>query len=645
MCGIAGWAGTTEGPAEEFLAASCGAMVHRGPDSEGRYFDRTGQSTTALGARRLAIIDLAGGDQPVQNEDGTVAAVLNGEIYNFEELRRELDSKGHAFTSSVDTEVLVHAYEEWGDEMLPRLNGMFALAVWDAANQRLLLARDRFGKKPLFWTEQAGGLRFASELKALLADGAIRAAPDYVSLWALLALQYIPPHRSPIRDVSPLPPAHALTWEAGKSRTWRWWDLWSGAGSSIPEARPEELLERLDDAVVRRLKADVPLGVFLSGGIDSSLVAASMAKAGGSVKTFSVGFEEADYSELPLARRVSEACGTDHTEIEVSWRDGSLIPELLFDLDEPLADSSALPTFLVSRAAASELKVVLSGDGGDELFGGYERYPQFARWNRLWRLARSTRSEFVARPLGRASVGIRPGGESIRGRAREVARRAGVAMRRASEAMPDRYLNFLGAFPTAERLRLAGPSFSTLGGLATDPISAILGARWPLREDELIASLGALDIESELAGDILVKVDRMSMANSLEVRSPFLDHDFAVWALKLPDSARLRDGRTKSILRDAALLRLPQAVADAPKRGFGIPLSLWLQTGLRPTIENVLLDPKTSERGLFDEGEVKRLIDEHRHGRANAARIWMLFAIELWCRSYLDSPRPTKVTL
>ncbi|RIK03891.1 MAG: asparagine synthase (glutamine-hydrolyzing) [Acidobacteria bacterium] len=645
MCGIAGWAGSPAHPIERYLDAACGAMIHRGPDSEGRFIDRTGKISAGLGARRLAIIDIGGGDQPVENEDGSIAAVLNGEIYNFGDLRKALEASGHQFKSEVDTEILVHAYEEWGDDMLGRLNGMFAFAIWDVRHKRLFAARDRFGKKPFFWSEETGGIRFASELKALLADGAMAPRPDLVSLWALLALQYIPPNRSALRNVNSLPPAHALSWDAGKIRTWRWWDLWDEPSGQRSEAQPEALLEYLDEAVALRLKADVPLGVFLSGGIDSSLIAASMARAGGTVKTFSVGFEEADYSELPLARKVSEACGTEHTEIEVTWRDGSLIPEILFALDEPLADSSALPTFLVSRAASKELKVVLSGDGGDELFGGYERYVQFMKWNRLWRIAHGTRSEVITRPLGRAAVGIRPGGASAAGRIREVARRAGVAMRRASEAMPDRYLNFLGAFPTAERLRLAGPAFASLGGISTAPVSSILDSRWPFREDDLLTSLGALDIETELAGDILVKVDRMSMANSLEVRSPFLDHTLASWALRLPETARYAGDRTKPILRDAALLRLPRAVAEAPKRGFGIPLSLWLQTGLRPSIEDVLLDPRTSERGLFDRNEITRLLDEHRLGRANASRIWMLFAIEVWCRSYLDPPVPKQVTI
>lgn len=645
MCGIAGWAGSPAHPIEKYLDDACGAMIHRGPDSQGRFIDRSGEIVAGLGARRLAIIDIDGGDQPVENEDGSVAAVLNGEIYNFGELRKSLEASGHRFRSGVDTEILVHAYEEWGEQMIGQLNGMFAFAIWDVRNKRLFAARDRFGKKPFFWSEEAGGIRFASELKALLADGALAPSPDLVSLWALLALQYIPPNRSPLRNVNTLQPAHALTWDSGKVRTWRWWDLWAESSGELSEAQPEALLEHLDEAVALRLKADVPLGVFLSGGIDSSLIAASMARVGGTVKTFSVGFEEADYSELPLARKVSEACGTEHTEIEVTWRDGSLIPEILFALDEPLADSSALPTYLVSRAASKELKVVLSGDGGDELFGGYERYVQFMKWNRLWRVARGTRSEFLTRPLGRAAVGIRPGGASTTGRIREVARRAGVAMRRASEAMPDRYLNFLGAFPTAERLRLAGPAFASLGGIATAPVSSLLGSRWPFREVDLLTSLGALDIEAEMAGDILVKVDRMSMANSLEVRSPFLDHALTTWALRLPETARFADGRTKPILRDAALLRLPRAVAEAPKQGFGIPLSLWLQTGLRPSIEDVLLDSKTTDRGLFDRYEIARLLDEHRLGRANASRIWMLFAIEMWCRSYLDSPVPRQITI
>lgn len=647
MCGIAGWVTSSTHPVEEYLRSACSAMSHRGPDSEGVHIDKEGGLLAGLGARRLAIIDIDGGDQPVTNEDGSVVAVLNGEIYNFTELRSSLESAGHKFASKVDTEVLVHAYEEWGEGMLSRLEGMFALAIWNKRSRELLLARDRLGKKPLFWTEAAGGVRFASELKGILADGALSASPDLVSIWALLALQYIPPNRSPLCEINPLPAGHALVHKhSGETRIWRWWDLWSEATRTLPDPRPEELLERLDLAVEQRLKADVPLGVFLSGGIDSSLVTASMALHGRQVKTFSVGFDEASFSELPLARLVSETFATDHTEIIVSWRDGSLIPKIIFALDEPLADSSALPTYLVSQAAARELKVVLSGDGGDELFGGYERYPQFIGWNRLWRFLRAMRLHNLTRPVGTATLGLRSGnGPAMRDRIRELARRAGVVFRRASEPMPERYLNFLGAFPLAERLRLAGPALDQLGEVLDTPVSALLEIRWPFREDDLVTSLCALDLETELTGDILVKVDRMSMANSLEVRSPFLDHSLVTWAFEIPGRSRYVDGSTKALLRKAAELRLPTAISMAPKRGFGIPLSLWLQTGLRPTIEDVLMDKGTIERGFFRKAEIERLLAEHRLGRANASRIWMLFAIELWCRSYLDHRIPEAVTI
>lgn len=626
-------------------------MRLRGPDSEGKMTEPWADGVAGLGVRRLAIVDLETGDQPVTNEDASIVAILNGEIYNFIELRRELTAAGHRFTTSGDTEVLAHGYEEWGDSLLDHLDGMFALAIWDTKAHRLLLARDRLGKKPLFWTNAAGGIRFASELKALMSDGRVSASPDLGSLWTLLALQYVPPGRSPVADVNQLPPGHALVFEAdagggrGSTRTWQWWDLWSVARSPLAMAKPGELLERLGVAVKRRLRADVPLGVFLSGGIDSSLVASTMASITGDVRTFSVGFEDADYSELPLARRVAETCGTDHLEIEVSWRDASIIPELVFRLDEPLADSSALPTYLVSQAAARELKVVLSGDGGDELFGGYDRYAMFLKWDRLWRAVRAARGESIAARIGSASSGARTGSTSISGRVREAARRAGVVMRRAAEPMPDRYLNFLGAFPAAERMRIAGPAFDALGSDRDLPISALLGARWPLRHDQPIASLGALDAETEMAGDILVKVDRMSMANSLEVRSPFLDHEFVEWALRLPDEARLRHGETKPLLRDAARMVLPSAIAAAPKRGFGIPLSVWLRTGLRPTVEEVLRDRQTRERGLTNSAEVETLLAEHLAGRAHGARIWMLFVVELWCRSYLDKPVPSPVSI
>jgi len=627
MCGICGvysasglgdkdWSGVRR--MAEFL-------VHRGPDGAGFHFaDRV-----ALGMRRLKVIDLVTGDQPIYNEDHTVAVVYNGEIYNFPVLRRELEERGHKFSTNSDTEVIVHLYEDKGEEFVQALNGMFAIALWDLKRKKLLLVRDRLGIKPLHYLEWNGRLYFASEIKALLSTGCPREI-DTAALSQFFSFEYIPAPRSIFKNIKKLPPGHMMVMENGASRIASYWNVRFTAGLADP--RPEEdyaaeVVSRLRDSVRLRLLSDVPLGLFLSGGIDSSSVAALMAEVvPGHVRTFSIGFKEESFDEIPYARQVAEAFHTDHTEFVVeSAQVKDLVPHLMEYLDEPLADASIIPTYVISNLARPNVTVALAGDGGDELFCGYDTY-------KAWRLARRYRK--LPRPirstLARKVADLLPASEkrlSFEFKAKKFL--AGIDY-------PPEIANAIwwGAYPPAEKANLFAPDFQALvGGNPFAPIEEELARYSP--EDEL-DRLSYLDLKLYLQDDLLVKVDRMSMANSLEIRVPFLDYTFVEFAASIPNALKLKGMTTKHILKKAMEKKLPPGILERKKIGFDIPLGPWLRGELRDFAQDVLSSERLKSHGYFNETYVRRILEEHMSGAHNHRQLlWPLIIFQFWYDRYL----------
>ncbi len=621
MCGIAGFIdpGVDAAVAAERLRPMLGAIRHRGPDDEGAYVE-TG---AALGMRRLSIIDLATGRQPIHNEDRTVWVVFNGEIYNYTALKAELEGRGHRFYTASDTETIVHAYEEWGDEAFTRLRGMFGVALWDTRSRTLVLARDRAGIKPLYYAGAGGGLFFGSEVKAILASGAIAPRLDPAALDHYLAFLYTPRESSVFAGIDKLPPGHLLRWSEGRLSIRRYWEV-----PSI-ERQPEEnvvpaLRAVLRDAVRSHLMSEVPLGAFLSGGVDSSLVVGLMAQESSRpVKTFSIGFDEPRYDELEHARVVAAHFGTDHHEFVVKPDALAIIDDLVSHFDEPFGDASAIPTWYVSQMASRHVTVVLSGDGGDELFGGYDRYiphPRVAAFDR-W-----------APPGSRGVAGLiwpkLPHGARGRNFLRRVARDS-----------RGRYADAMTFFQRDERAALLSPEIRA-GLRGDDPES-----RFNRRFDRFArlpwdAQMMRVDFETYLPEDILTKVDRMSMAHSIESRVPLLDNEVIEFAAQLPCALKIRNGRRKHVLKEAAAGLLPPEILTRRKQGFGVPLGVWFRGETRSLFSDVLLSTRARERGYFDRRFVERLVSEHLSGRRDhTLRLWGLVVFELWHTLYLDTPR------
>jgi asparagine synthase (glutamine-hydrolysing) len=607
MCGICGLlARPGTAPDTRLVERMNAAIVHRGPDSGS--VDAIGPC--ALGVRRLAVLDLATGDQPVANETGEVTAVFNGELYNFQALRDGL--RGHELRGTGDTPVLPHLYEEHGLGFVERLEGMFAIALWDAPRNRLVLARDRLGKKPLLWTRLPDGrIAFASELKALLQIPELERRVRPEALDDFLALQYVPGPETALAGVHKVRPGHLLVVEDGEVREHRYWE------PRLVEERlsREEWLERVrvevTAAVRRRLVSDVPLGALLSGGIDSSIVVALMAQASAEpVRTFTIGFADRRYDERAYARAVADRYGTLHEELPVEL-DASLVTRAAALLDEPLGDEAFLPQLLVSEAASRQVTVALAGDGGDEAFAGYERYAAVALAERL------------PAPLARA-------GAAVLGRVPAAARtprsplfRAARFLRAASAPRAERYARLVEVFPYELRRRLF------TGDVPVRPTAEILGAPGPG-----LAGLQRLDLETYLPGDLLPKADLASMAVSLELRAPLLDHRVVELGLSLPEELKLRGRSGKLALREAFADLLPPQVAARGKTGFGVPLERWFREDLRELAGDLLL----TDRGTFRRSEVERLLREHQDGRADHGhRLWCLLMLELWQRSYVDS--------
>jgi asparagine synthase (glutamine-hydrolysing) len=597
----------------------CAAIRHRGPDDEGIQV----MAGAALGMRRLSIIDLATGHQPIHNEDSTVWVVFNGEIYNYAELRADLMGRGHRFYTSSDTETIVHAYEEWGENAFSRLRGMFGIALWDSRDGSLLLARDRVGIKPLHYAVAGERLYFASEIKSILAANDVTPALDCEALDHYLSFLYTPRDASIFAGIRKLPPGHVLRWQDGALRIRRYWELSVDEHMPDSEAEAVEALRAvLRDAVRSHLMSEVPLGAFLSGGVDSSLVVGLMAGASSRpVRTFSIGFDDPRYDELEHARVVARHFATEHHEFVVKPDALAIIDDLIAHFDEPFGDSSAIPTWYVSELARRHVTVVLSGDGGDELFGGYERYfphPRIAAFDRWSPPASRAIASLVWPWLPHGATGKN-------------------FLRRAARDDRGRYLDEIGYFQRDEKESLlTGDVRRRIGGVDAEER---LGSHF--------ARLGALpwhgqmmhfDFETYLPEDILTKVDRMSMAHSIESRVPLLDNTVVDFAARLPTSLKIKNRRRKHILKEAAAGLLPPEILARRKQGFAVPVGGWFRGDLREFFSDVLLSPRARQRGYFEPRFVERLVREHVTGRRDhTLRLWGLAVFELWHRRYLDS--------
>ncbi|MDP9841368.1 asparagine synthase (glutamine-hydrolyzing) [Streptosporangium lutulentum] len=626
MCAIAG-AVSTGCVDPDTVRDMCETMVHRGPDGSGLHTE----PSTVLGMRRLAVVDVAGGDQPVYSEDGTVVAVFNGEIYNFAELRAGLLARGHRLTSGGDSECLVHLYEEYGDSLVHHLRGMFAFALWDGRRRRLLLARDRVGKKPLYWGIRSGSLRFASELKALVRDPEWRTEVDPIALHHYLTFQYVPAPWSIIEGIHKLPPGSTLVWEGGDVRVNRYWRLDATPRPTGPvEEEAERLRELLLEATRLRMIGERPIGAFLSGGLDSSAVVAAMARQSSKpVRTFCIGFEDAGFDERKHAGEVAGLYGTDHSELVVTASPLDVLPSLAWHFDEPFADSSAIPSLLVARMSSREVTVALNGDGGDESFGGYRRYALFQR-------AAHLRVPSMAAPL------LERAGQSLRSRSRQgsPARRAGWGMELAGLSPADRYTRLMSYFTERQKAEIYSPwQRSRVAGVSSGAVIEQAFGESAAGCD--LTRVMDVDVNTYLPGDLLVKADLSTMACSMEARSPFLDHVIMEWAAGLPGDLKIRDGTTKYLLKRALGDWLPSHLVERPKMGFGVPLASWLRTGLRPLAHDLLTDVTARDRGLFDPRAVARLLSEHAGGRDHSNRIWTLMQFELWHRTHLPVRPPT----
>ena len=600
-------------------------LNHRGPDEEGSVL----LPGVGLAMRRLSIVDIAGGQQPFANEDGTMQVVANGEIYNFAEVKEDLARCGHQFRSRSDVEVLVHAYEEWGESFLRRIRGMFALAIWDSRTQTLIAARDRAGEKPLYYTHTPQGLRIASEIKALLSRPEVDRTVDVEAVDQFLTYEYVIAPRTIFKNIHKLLPGHYLVYRAGELAVRRYWDVASVAVREWTEdAAAEALRATLSKAVRSQMMADVPIGLFLSGGIDSSAVGILLrdAPGGSDVTSFSMGFDDGSYNELPYAREVAALCGTKHIEGMVTPDVASLFDRLIVHLDEPFADVSLFPTYLVSRMASERVKVVLTGDGGDELFGGYDAYEAEAlagKWAGLL-------PERAARAADRV-LSMVPPTEQKKGLVNKAQRFVdGLAHAPASIAHY-RWMTFLNA---GDKAQLYTPAFQQ-GLVSSDVYAPVREALDRSRSTDLLNRQLYADLSIYLADDILVKVDRMSMATSLETRAPFLDVDVMELAFSMPGRLKIHNGRRKHVVKQAMRGLLPDRILNRKKEGFSIPMKQWLKRELRPLMDRLLEPERLARRGFVEPAAVAKMIDEHCAGRANHAHVlFSLMVFERWAEEF-----------
>ena len=632
MCGIYGIFDFSGQPVEPSLLAAMGRITaHRGPDDEGYHID----AGCAIGMRRLSIIDLESGHQPISNADGSLWVVCNGEIYNFRELRADLQQRGYAFKTGSDTEVIVHLYAEFGDRFVEKLNGMYGFALWDARRKRLLIGRDRLGIKPIYVHRDGRRLAFASEAKALLALPGTAAALDETALRVYLNLGYCAAPFSMFKGIRKLPPATLMIVENGSAETRRYWRIPSAVDSSLQEREwVDRVRARLEESVRMQMVSDVPIGAFLSGGIDSSTVVGHMAAHSAQpIRTYAIGFEggEADqfYNELPYARRVSELFGTDHREIIVKPDVAALLPRLLWHMDEPIADTAFLTTYLVSEFARRDVTVILSGVGGDELFGGYRRYlgnhyqAQFERLPQWMRRAAAAVGERL--PSDRHSPLL------------NLTRLAKGFLQAADLPLEERYALYVSAFgadSVAELLDAAPVE-------CPDVISAAFDAA---AGNDAVNRMFAVDAETQLPDDLLMLTDKMSMATSLECRVPLLDHELVELAASIPQALKMRGGRLKHIMKEAVSGLLPRDILERKKRGFGTPMGAWLRDELVPLVRELLGETALKRRGLFRSAAVQALVAAHQANRVDGTdRLLTLINFEVWARIYLDRRTPDDV--
>jgi asparagine synthase (glutamine-hydrolysing) len=630
MCGIAGIVSAEAGDRIDPAAIHrmCTAILHRGPDDEGVFV----KDGTGLGMRRLSIIDLSGGHQPVFNEDRTVWVVFNGEIYNFPELRADLMQRGHHFSTHTDTEVIVHLYEELGADCVNKLRGMFAFALYDERRRKLLMARDRLGKKPLHYAFQGQRLLFSSEIKSILAVAPELASVNNEALLQYMYFGYVPDPLTAFTTIQKLPPGHLLEFENGKIGIRQYWDL-PQYGTHSPKSEEEcleEMEHRLAEAVRIRLISDVPLGALLSGGTDSSTVVALMARASSKpVKTFAIRFRDQDFNEAPYARMVAAKFGTDHHELTVEPDILHTVEMLTNSLEEPFGDSSMLPTYFVSQMARQHVTVALSGDGGDEIFAGYERYGIHLRRQVFGHVPNWARRFYRERLYP-----LLPG--DMRGKKYSY---------HVSLPWRERYVDAVALVPAFERdMPLLSDDFRAVVRKSGDPRDVMYRYFEQAPAKDPISQILYVDTKTYMAGDILTKVDRMSMAKSLEVRVPILDHEFVEWATALPLEWKIRGGKQKYILRKLAeRVGVPREALYRPKQGFALPLVHWLKHELRDLVMTILLDSRTLQRGYFEAPAVRQILDEHFRGRRiHSGQIWRLLIFELWHRNYLERIRVTE---
>jgi asparagine synthase (glutamine-hydrolysing) len=602
----------------------CESIVHRGPDDQGLYTC----GNVGLGSRRLEVIDLETGHQPMANEDESVWIVFNGEIYNYRSLREELGRRGHRFQTRSDTESIVHAYEEFGEGCLEKLNGMFALAIWDVPRQRLFLARDRLGIKPLYYYFDGKQLVFGSELKAILQAPGVERSVDLVALNNYLTFEYIPSPRSIFQKVHKLEPGHYLTWDGGDPVKSSYWHLSVQPNDQQDSGR--RLRELMADAVRLRLVSDVPLGSFLSGGVDSSIVVALMAQlADGPVKTFSIGFKDSSYNELEYARAVAERYATDHHEYVIEADAVELTERLISHFDEPFGDFSIFPTYLVSQMARQDVTVALTGDGGDELFGGYDTYLAQRFDRRFYHWWPKAIKKGIFEPLADR---LTPR-EKKKGLV-NIFKRFIQGARLPGELSHARWMIFL---TQAERMLLFSPEIREQ--LAqSDPYDFLRRHAGDAGQVDELNRSGYVDVKSYLVDDILVKVDRMSMAVSLEVRVPFLDHRVVEFSFSLPPDQKIRGLQTKYLLKQTMNDLLPAAIRRRDKQGFSIPIKNWLRDQLRPMMTDLLAESRLRSQGFFNAAYVSRLVDEHLRGVENHShKLWSLMVFESWYQAYVEN--------
>ncbi len=618
MCGICGVLGPVS---HADLVAMRDSMIHRGPDTAGIYRDEH----AGLAMRRLSIIDLDTGNQPIANEDGTVHVVFNGEIYNYRELRKLLQQKGHRFATAGDTEVLVHLYEEYGEEGVHLLRGMFSYALWDTVRRRLVLVRDRLGIKPLYYAQRGGMLAFASEAKALFAHPEFRAEADVDALDLYLTFQYVPGPDTIFKGVRKLPPGHMLVAEGSRVEVRRFWDtvFWIGERGVDFEDAADEFKQIFVEAVRTHLVSDVPIGVLLSGGIDSSAVVGAMTMAGLVPETFSVGFDMPGLrNELPDARIVAEHFGTRHHEIVVRADVADILPRLMWHLDEPVADPAAVPTYLLCSFARQSVRVVLTGEGGDELVAGYPRYSWFIVAKRLERLLPAAFRRALL-PLAR----VAPIDSRRRKALHNILGEADTAAR---------HVKWIANFDAALKAQVLSPGLLQPAAHAEGIARTYLGADAPGLTD-LVHRLMALDIHTWLVDDILAKMDKMSMAASIEARVPFLDHHLMEFMTALPVSVKVRTFGTKRLLRRAMRAILPPHTLTRRKQAFAVPVDEWLRGPLREFAGDVLISKTTRERGWLSPDGVHRLFDAHVRGDGSYGQpLWNLLCLELWARVFFD---------